>query len=82
MSVPYIDYNNLKEFYTGKEVCSLFRISKERLRAKCAKYNTQPCRNEMGEWGLVKCDVRKLYNFLCHENNPGKQQDEEDDPWA
>lgn len=82
MSVSYINYNDLKEFYTIKEVCSLFRMSKENLRAKCAKYDIQPRRNEIGEWGLVKYDVRKLHNFLYHEGNSGKRQDVEDDPWA
>lgn len=29
MSVPYIKYEDLKEFYTIKEVCSLFRMEKK-----------------------------------------------------
>ena len=69
MSVPYICYAELKEFYTIKEVCGLFHMEK-------------PRRNEIGEWGLVKYDVRKLHNFLYHEEDEDQAWNWEDNPWA
>lgn len=81
MAVPYIDYYELKEFYTIKDVCRLFKTSKEELKSKCIKYGAQLRRNEMGEWGLTKYDVRKLHNFLYHEGR-SKKRVEDDDPWA
>ena len=82
MPVPYIKYDNLKEFYTIKELCNLFRMSKKELQEKCAEYDILPRRNEIGDWGLVKYDVRKLHNLLYHEKNGKKNQAEDDDPWA
>ena len=65
-SIPYINYKELKEFYTVSEVCKLFDI--------------QPRRNEIGEHGFVKYDVRKLHNAIYHES--AGQWAWEDDPWA
>lgn len=78
--VPFINYKDLKEFYTIPEVCKLFNMEKAELRKKCEKYGIEPRRNEIGEYGFVKYDVRKLHNTIYHENAaPGAQ---EDDPWA
>ena len=66
-SVPYINYKDLKEFYTISEVCKLFEMEKEELRRKCEKYDIQSRRNEIGEYGFVKYDVRKLHNAIYHE---------------
>ena len=79
-SVPYINYKDLKEFYTISEVCKLFDMEKSELRKKCEKYDIQPRRNEIGEHGFVKYDVRKLHNAIYHEN--AGQRAWEDDPWA
>ena len=78
--VPYINYKDLKEFYTISEVCKLFEMEMSELRRKCEKYDTQPRRNEIGEYGFVKYDVRKLHNAIYHEN--AGQWAWEDDPWA
>lgn len=79
-AVPYIDYTTLEEFYTINEVCKLFDMEKSVLRQKCRQYGVEPRRNEIGEYGLVKYDVRKLHNLLYHES---KGRDSwEDDPWA
>ena len=68
MSVPYICYAELKEFHTLKEVCELFRMEKQELKKKCETYGIHPRRNEIGEWGLVKYDVRKLHRMIqCGE---------------
>lgn len=63
MTVPYIDYNGLEEFHTLKNVCSLFKIDKEKLKEKCGQYDISPQKNEVGDWGLTRFDVRKLHNF-------------------
>lgn len=36
-SAPYINYKDLKEFYTILEVCKLFEMEKSELRKKCKK---------------------------------------------
>lgn len=76
MNVPYINYFDMKEFYTISEVCELFEMPKETLRKECEQYSIAPRRNEIGEYGFVKYDVRKLHNAIY------KASREEDDPWA
>lgn len=76
-NVPYIDYNTMDEFYTIKDVCELFGVSKQELKKQCEKHNVEPRRNEIGEYGLVKYDVRKIHNAMYHEDRSNV-----DDPWA
>lgn len=76
--VPYIEYRKMKGFYTIEEVCDLFQIDKNQLRQKSEFYSILPRQNEIGEWGFVTYDVRKLHNLLYHEEGPRKDQD----PWA
>ena len=78
-TVPYIRYSELDEFYTIKEVCKLFQMEKSTLKQKCKEYGIEPRRNEIGDYGFVKYDGRKLHNFLYYE---GKEHAKEDDPWA
>ena len=78
-AVPYIKYSELDEFYTIKEVCKLFQMEKSTLKQKCKEYGIEPRRNEIGDYGFVKYDVRKLHNLLYYE---GKDHTKEDDPWA
>lgn len=78
-SIPYIIYKELKEFYTISEICKLFEMEKPELRRKCEKYDIQPRRNEIGEHGFIKYDVRKLHNAIYHET--AGQRAWEDDPW-
>ena len=78
-TVPYIRYSELDEFYTIKEVCKLFQMEKSTLKQKCKEYGIEPRRNEIGDYGFVKYDVRKLHNLLYYE---GKDHTKEDDPWA
>lgn len=78
-TVPYIKYSELDEFYTIKEVCKLFQMEKSTLKQKCKEYGIEPRRNEIGDYGFVKYDVRKLHNLLYYE---GKDHTKEDDPWA
>ena len=43
--------------------CQLLHLDKATLRKKCEQYGIQPRRNEIGDYGFVKYDVRKLHNF-------------------
>ena len=69
--VPYINYKDLEEFYSIQEACKLLKLSKDILKRKCNQYGIEPRRNEY--------DIRKLHNFLYHENRDGTKAD---DPWA
>ena len=77
--MKFIDYNGLKEFYTISETCELFEMSKEVLREKSIQYEISPSRNEIGEGGFSKYDVRRLHNKLYHEDHAHKK---EWNPWA
>lgn len=77
--IPYVQYNDLKEFYTIPELCKLFNMDKPQLKKKCAQYGIEPRRNEIGDYGFVKYDVRKLHNTIYHEDS--NQNSPEDDPW-
>ena len=76
--IKYINYLDLKEFYTIPELCELFEMSKDELKQKCKQYDIKPRRNEIGEHGFVKYDVRKLHNVIWHE----QAEERDDDPWA
>lgn len=77
--MKFIDYNSMKEFYTIKETCELLEMSKEQLREKCNQYEIVPSRNEIGEGGFSKYDVRRLHNKLYYEDH---SHQEEWNPWA
>ncbi len=83
--IPYINYKDLDEFYTISQLANLFGISKQELKGKCEQYDIKPRRNEIGDYGFVRFDVRKLHNALYHESRGGKKESgyrREDDPWA
>ncbi len=82
--IPYISYKELDEFYTINALCSLLELDKAALRKKCEQYGIQPRRNEIGDYGLVKYDVRKLHNLLYYEDRDrtDKPSAKDDDPWA
>ena len=42
MSVPYINYKDLDEFYTLKGVCQLLELDKQTLQEKCRQYDISP----------------------------------------
>ncbi len=77
--MKFIDYNSMKEFYTIPEVCELFEMSKDSLKEKCHQYEIAPSRNEIGEGGFSKYDVRRLHNKLYYEERDHRQ---EWNPWA
>ena len=82
-NIPYINYKELADFYTISQVAELFGISKQDLKKKCEQYGIKPRQNEIGDYGFVRYDVRKLHNKLYHEcRDSGKGGAWEDDPWA
>ena len=82
-NVPYINYKELDEFYTIPQIAKLFDLSKQDLKQKCKQYGIEPRRNEIGDFGFVKYDVRKLHNAIYYEDREnGKETRKEDDPWA
>ena len=82
--IPYINYAELDEFYTVQQLAKLFGITKQELKKKCEQYDIEPRRNEIGDYGFVRFDVRKLHNALYHESRSNRKADQqrEDDPWA
>jgi len=83
--VPYIDYGTLAEFYTVQQLADLLGMKKPELKENCEAYDIKPRKNEIGDYGFVRYDVRKLHNALYHESR-GSTRDgsahREDDPWA
>ena len=82
MSVPYINYKDLDEFYTLKGVCQLLELDKQTLQEKCRQYDISPQRNEVGDWGLSRYNLRKLHNTLYYEDKKKVGGRRGDDPWA
>ena len=83
--IPYISYKDLDEFYKIQQLADLFGITKQELKNACEQYGIKPRRNEIGDYGIVRFDVRKLHNALYHESRGGKKDGDrqgEDDPWA
>lgn len=76
--IPYIKYAEMKPFYTIHELCDLFRMGKDDLRDACKRYQVEPRQNEIGDWGFVTYDVRRLHNKLYHEGEATKGVD---NPW-
>ena len=82
--IPYISYKDLDEFYKIQQLADLFGITKQELKKKCEQYGIKPRQNEIGDYGFVRYDVRKLHNKLYHECRNNEKADcwEADDPWA
>lgn len=72
--IPYICYNDLEEFYTLKSVCNLLKMDKETLKQSCRRYDITPQRNEIGDWGLSRCDLRRLHNFYIRRERPAPME--------
>lgn len=79
--VPYINYNELDEFYTLKGIGNLLKMDQETLKQNCRRYDINPQRNEIGDWGLSRYDLRRLHNFLYKEGK-ASVNGKTDDPWA
>ena len=85
--MKYIDYNNMKEFYTIEEVCRLFELDKQELRQYSRKYEIDPQEDQYGNWGFRKILVRKLHNHIYKEQkatgqSAGYRDRKRSDPWG
>lgn len=65
----------IPETCTIRKVCRLFEIDERELRALCETYGVQP---EIGEYGFISYDVRKLHNLAYHSS----REDRREYPWA
>ena len=84
--IKYIDYNNMKEFYTIEEVCRLFELNKQELRKYSNRYEIEPQEDQYGNWGFRKVFVRKLHNYIYKEQKSsgqpsGYRDRKKNDPW-
>ena len=83
--MKYIDYRNMKEFYTIAEVCHLFEMDKKELRYYSEKYGISPQEDLYGNHGFRKVLVRKLHNYIYKEQKNNEfssaPQTQRKDPW-
>ena len=77
--IGFLDYRNMKDFYTITELCELFGKTKEELKALCDMLDIFATWNREGNPGFYKNAVRVLHNYLYHE---GRANLIERDPWA
>ena len=77
--MKYIDYKNMKDFYTVDEVCRLFEMDMVDLQKYSEKYQVAPQEDQYGNWGFRKVLVRKLHNYIYKEQRgqPGSSKS----PW-
>ncbi len=86
--MKFINYNDMKDFYTVDELCRLFEMDKPELRRYSEKYQIVPQEDQYCNWGFRKVLVRKLHNFIYKEQkNAGSNQSvssygRRSDPWA
>lgn len=77
--MKYINYNDMKDFYTIDEVCRLFEMDKTILRRYAEKYHINPQEDQYGNWGFRKILVRKLHNYIYKEQR--NASDVGSSPW-
>ena len=85
--MKYIDYREMKEFYTIPEVCRLFEIEKSDLKKYCEKYHVETQEDLYGNFGFPKKVLRELHNKIYKGQNSNgavqaARQRKEVDPWA
>ena len=85
--MKYIDYNNMKEFYTIEEMSRLFELDKQELRQYSQTFGIEPQEDQYGNWGFRKVLVRKLHNYIYKEQKTHGQSTEyrgmkRNDPWG
>ncbi len=86
--MKFINYNDMKDFYTVDELCRLFEMDKSKLRRYSEKYQIAHQEDQYGNCGFRKQLVRKLHNYIYKEQkNAGSDQSvssygRRTDPWA
>ena len=66
-NINYINYNDLDDFYTISQICTLFNMDRNVLKERCNQFKVMPRRNDIGEIGLVRYDVRRLHNAIYYD---------------
>ena len=66
-NINYINYNDLDDFYTISQICTLFNMDRNVLKERCNQFNVMPRRNDIGEIGLVRYDVRRLHHAIYYD---------------
>ena len=66
-NINYINYNDLDDFYTISQICTLFNMDRNVLKDRCNQFNVMPRRNDIGEIGLVRYDVRRLHHAIYYD---------------
>lgn len=61
--IQWIDYNNMKEFYTIEEICQLFGLSKDVLHLESNFFNVKPHKRG-NSFGFTCHEVRRLHNSI------------------
>ena len=79
--MKYINYNDMKDFYTIDEVCRLFEMDKAELPHYAEKYDIRPQEDQYGNWGFRKVLVRKLHNHIYKEQR-NRPHEGKDAPWG
>lgn len=77
--MPYVDYNDMNDFYTIQQLADKLEISKERLHLASKKYHVEPQKNEQGQWGFDRWQSCQIHNKLYKE---WKATQTYDDPWS
>ncbi len=85
--MKYIDYHEMKEFYTIQEVCRLFEMEKPELKKYCEKYGIEPQEDLYGNFGFPKKELRQLHNKIYKEQKSNGiasnfSNGKKADPWA
>ena len=65
--MKYIDYKNMKDFYTIDEACRLFEMGKDDLQQYSEKYGINPVEDQFGNWGFPRKQLCKLHNAIYKE---------------
>lgn len=65
--MKYIDYKNMKDFYTIDEACRLFEMGKNDLQQYSEKYGINPVEDQFGNWGFPRKQLCKLHNRIYKE---------------
>lgn len=66
-NIPYINYNELNDFYTLSQLCTLFNMDRDVLQERCHQFDVMPRRNDIGEIGLVRYDVCRLHHAIYYD---------------
>ena len=54
----------MKEFYTIAEVCRLFKMEKKDLKLYSERFEIFPVKDQFGNYGFPKKELRKLHNKI------------------